>query len=285
VNISLGLVEARHGLLNWTELVDSQFPAAIVLLESMAEKSSPYSILVASSLGTVVATLVGNPFDVVKTRQMLGAHQYLRSALGLLIHTEGKRVLLSGMRPALISGVAGNACYFLLYESLKDRATAGVGQLGYGVTAFFSRAAAVALLTPVEVLRTRAYAGTSTAEVLVYRGLQAQVWRDVIWSSVFWQVYETSLPSDPSSAATIASAVIGGITASVLTHPLDFLKTKLQLDYSLGENPLQGLQHLWTSERTRMFTQGLTAHCLKSAVNMSVFIVLYTHLRSIFSNA
>ena len=251
----------------------------------MVDKSSPYSILLASSLGTVVATLAGNPFDVVKTRQMLGANQNLRSALGLLIHTEGKRVLLSGMRPALLSGVAGNACYFLLYESLKEKATALVGQVGYGLTAFCSRAASVALLTPVEVRRTRAYAGTSSAEVLVYRGLQAQVWRDVIWSTICWQIYETSLPAEPSSAATVMSAIMGGIAASVLTHPLDFLKTKLQLDYSLGENPLLGLKQLWNSERSHTFTQGLAAHCLKSAANMSAFILLYTHLRSFLSNA
>lgn len=250
----------------------------------MADGASTSSILVASSLSTMVSTLVGNPFDVVKTRQMLGAHRYLRTALDMLISTEGKRVLFSGMTPALVSNIAGNACYFLLYENVKDKITAVVGNLGYGITAFGSRAVAAALQTPAEVLRTRAYAGTVSAEILVNRGLQTQVWRDVIWSAVYWQVYETCRSPDCSPVTTALAAAMSGIVATVVTHPLDFLKTKLQLDDSLGENPFVGLRQLWLSEKTRAFTQGLAAHCLKSAANMSAFMLLYTHLRSI-SNA
>ena len=253
----------------------------------MSESQPPSSaVLLPSSIGTVFATFAGNHFDIIKTRQMLGDTQPLTQLLKGLVQTEGKSVLLSGMKPALLAGVAGNACYFLMYETLKARATEAIGPLGFGLTAFASRATAVALMIPVEVMRTRAYAGSSAAlqQVSMFRGLQTQVWRDVIWSAVCWQVYETATPYLHSlglsdSVSAVVSGVSAGLAASVITHPLDLLKTRLQVDGVMEESTVLGLKELWRTEGGRMFTLGLNAHCMKTAANMSVFIYIYTTLR------
>lgn len=250
----------------------------------MADSAAP--VLVPSSLGTLLATLAGNHFDVVKTRQMLGGPQHsITAVLRMIARSEGKKVLLSGIKPALVAGVAGNALYFLLYETLKHRATDALGSIGFGLAAFASRAAAVTVMIPVEVARTRAYASADTLQqVSVFRGLQTQVWRDVLWSTFCWQLYETTFPRLESagvshSLSSVLCGIAAGVGASVLTHPLDLLKTRLQVGESLEENTFLGLRGLWAQERSRIFTLGLSAHCLKSVVNMSVFMYVYTTLR------
>ena len=250
----------------------------------MKGSASPFTILAASSLGTLCSSIVGNPLDVVKTRQMMGDSESMTDTFKLIIKAEGTRVLLSGVAPTLVVGAAGNACYFLLYESLKWKAVALVGKCGFGATAFFSRLASVTLLIPVEVIRTRAYAGSAGSKANLCRGLLSQVCRDILWSVICWQLYEFIVPSDPSILLIVLGAVIGAIVASALTHPLDFLKTKQQVDCSLSENPIIGLKQLWGSQGMKVVTKGLAVHCLEAAVAIVVFILLYTQAIALLSS-
>lgn len=252
----------------------------------MSDPHRKSPVLLPSSIATACATVVGNHFDIVKTRQMMGRDFDVWTGLREVAATEGKWALLSGLKQAVLAGVAGNACYFLLYEASKQKCADVIGPLGFGISAFFSRAAAVALMIPVEVLRTRAYAGSaaSVQNVSLAKGLKTQVWRDVFWSTICWQVYESTRPalislSFSPSFSSVLSGVIGGLLATVLTHPLDLLKTKMQLGEIEGERTVTGLKRLWETQGSEVLRRGLMAHCMRTTANMSVFIYVYTTLR------
>jgi len=246
----------------------------------MAAAHSSAAILASSSIATLCSALLCNPLDVLKTRQMTSADASLYETLPLVLKSEGIRAFLKGAVPALLVGAASNAVYFLLYESFKNQTARLIGRWGFGVTAFWSRVVAVAVTIPVEVVRTRAYAGSSSEGSVGCRGVATQVLRDTMWAFVCWQIYETLLPEDPSIFSLVLSAIVGAVAGSALTHPLDFLKTKQQLDDKIPENPVVGLREMWKSVGMRVVTQGLVIHCVEAAVGMLVFILIYTFLLS-----
>lgn len=248
---------------------------------SMAANSSPSAILASSSIATLCAALICNPLDVIKTRQMMSANASLSETLPLLLKSEGTKALLKGAVPALAVGATANAIYFLLYESFKNKVAGLIGHFGYGVTAFWSRVVAVVVTIPVEVARTRAYAGSNSEGDIGYRGLQSQIWRDTLWSFITWQIYETLLPADALVTSMLLCAIVGAVIGSALTHPLDFLKTKQQLDCNLPENPISGLKEMWKTIGINVITQGLVIHCVEAALAISVFILVYTFLLSL----
>lgn len=227
-----------------------------------------------------------NPFEVIKTQLMVRNHHLsLTHTIRSLFQQHGPFVLFRGVHLGVLSASATNSFYFVLYENLKDWAVTHIGRFGYGITALFSRAAAVTLMLPVEILRTRAYVQAEKGSLWGFHGLQAQVWRDLIWSTLFWQLFEEgsrwtqSLGFSETFSYMVPSS-IAAVTASLLTHPLDVLKTRLQLHFDYAEFPLKGLWDLYKSSGGRMLFKGVTVRCTRSLLSLPLFIYVYMKCRA-----
>lgn len=102
----------------------------------------------------------------------------------------------------------------------------------------------------------------------------------LIFCSFFTEELIKVLPSWVSHLFIQAVAgTFGGFTTTIITNPLDVVRARLQVQ-SLDSMYLT-LKLLWTEERLRMFTKGLTARLVQSAFSSFSIIVGYETIKRI----
>jgi solute carrier family 25 protein 39/40 len=150
--------------------------------------------------------------SVQQPRRGLHAATAAPSAVGTLLavaRREGVRTLWSGLTPSLLMAVPSTALYFTAYDELKGwLELAGQGgpveYLAPALSGIAARTAAVTVVSPLELLRTKAMhqksrltmAQALAAEVRaggwpsLWRGWAPTLFRDVPFSGVYWFGYE-----------------------------------------------------------------------------------------------
>lgn len=221
--------------------------------------------VVSASSGAVATAFVVAPFDVVKTRsQASGSKAFGSENVALrVLRQEGVGALWSGLRPSLLMTVPANVIYFSAYEHIRT-AIASDGRRGSEDVAPVLAAAGAKLLAstataPLELMRTRMQAdralahegivGGATALVrreglsALFKGLGPTLIRDVPFSCLYWLGYERlklhlvqSQPPPPhqqqqhvSLSNSFIAGGLAGAAATLLTMPLDVVKTRMQV--------------------------------------------------------
>ena len=221
--------------------------------------------VVSASSGAVATAFVVAPFDVVKTRsQASGSKAFGSENVALrVLRQEGVGALWSGLRPSLLMTVPANVIYFSAYEHIRT-AIAADGRRGSEDVAPVLAAAGAKLLAstataPLELMRTRMQAdralahegivGGATALVrreglsALFKGLGPTLIRDVPFSCLYWLGYERlklhlvqSQPPPPhqqqqhvSLSNSFIAGGLAGAAATLLTMPLDVVKTRMQV--------------------------------------------------------
>lgn len=118
-----------------------------------------------------------------------------------------------------------------------------------------------------------------------YRGYVASLCTYVPNSALWWAFYDlyqdhlhTLLPTWVSHLFIQCTAgTLGGFTTTLITNPLDIIRARLQIQ-RLGS--MQKTFHiLWTEERLRMFTKGLSARLVQSACFSFAIILGYETIK------
>lgn len=220
--------------------------------------------IVSASSGAVATAFVVAPFDVVKTRSQASGSQSVMGSENValrVLRQEGVGALWSGLRPSLLMTVPANVIYFSAYEHLRN--AIADGRRGSEDVAPVLAAAGAKLLAstataPLELMRTRMQAdrafaqegmvGGATALVrreglsALFRGLGPTLIRDVPFSCVYLVGHERLKrllvePHGPQHGSFCASFVAGGLAgaaATLLTMPLDVVKTRMQVGMQVG---------------------------------------------------
>ena len=287
-----------------------------------------------ASVGALITSLVTNPLDVIKTRMQAPAQLALgaptsvsatqsASAVATLMRVarlEGMGVLWSGLGPALLMAVPSSVTYFAVYDELKTRlqrrgagtALADFAPLLAGIA---GRSVTVAIVSPLELLRTRAMhrrsnissglLGAWRAEVKLgglsslWRGLGPTLWRDVPFSGIYWMGYEgikNALGGNDGRrdlARTLSVAFVAGVTsgavAATVTTPFDVLKTRRQvargtaLTASTATGTVSLLLQLWRNEGAAGLFSGLPARVAKVAPSCAIMISTYEAGKVVFT--
>lgn len=195
-----------------------------------------------------------------------------KGLLGTLrqIAAEGGLVgLYAGLPTTLVIGIPSNVIYFSSYEAFRDRLTLHFSQLA-GVAPVIaggaSRAVAVTVCAPLEVVRTRIQAGRLTGTgglggalelrtILqregfagMFRGLLPTLWRDVPFSAFYWFGVEAirarllrrgwweGYPMQNPLVALVAGSSAGAV-AAFCTTPFDVVKTRTQVMTASSREP------------------------------------------------
>ena len=217
--------------------------------------------IVSASSGAVATAFVVAPFDIVKTRSQASGSQSVMGSENIalrVLRQEGVGALWSGLRPSLLMTVPANVIYFSAYEHLRNAIANADGRRGSEDVAPVLAAAGAKLLAstataPLELMRTRMQAdrafaqegmvGGATALVrreglsALFRGLGPTLIRDVPFSCVYLVGHERLKrllvePHGPQHGSFCASFVAGGLAgaaATLLTMPLDVVKTRMQV--------------------------------------------------------
>jgi len=117
-----------------------------------------------------------------------------------------------------------------------------------------------------------------------YRGYIASLCNYVPSSAGWWtfyQLYQEVVNNAtnyilPVTAVQCSSAVMAGWTTSLLTNPLDLVRTRVQVQRrSIPET----IRHLWATERFNVFSKGLTARLTSSSIYSLAVILGYESVK------
>ncbi|KAI8866389.1 mitochondrial carrier [Ramicandelaber brevisporus] len=207
-------------------------------------------------------------------------------AMRSIARTEGITSLWRGLSPTLAMSVPSTVIYFVGYDYIRDIIGSAIGeqpvrqQTASGSGSSFAiapllagaaaRTAAVTVVSPLELIRTRMQAAAAhdlravvagIAKMVkndgfgsLWRGLAPSLWRDVPFSAIYWTGYETirsslssrmraqnaaasgghvtELSGRQEYSVAFISGASSGIIAAIATNPFDVAKTRRQIDLS-----------------------------------------------------
>lgn len=257
-----------------------------------------------------VARAVTHPMDTIKARaQVRGAVE--RGAVGVVGRRGWWRGLYGGFGAVVVGAPFASGAYFVGYESgkraLGDSAFASAG------AGMWAQALAGVVYTPVDVVKERlqtqgtlaasARAGTyrnwahafgSIAREEGVRGLFRGYWAQNLvwwpWSAAYFMIYDgargaaaaATASGEPSPTASSACATLAASTATVMTHPLDLAKTRLQtlrFDSANSASMRSVLANVVEREGARGLFAGVTARVAAVAPGSAISFYVYETLK------
>jgi solute carrier family 25, member 39/40 len=180
-----------------------------------------------------------------------------------VVKNEGVRTLWSGLKPSLVMAIPTTTLYFTLYDELRDffkddvYKNTSLEPFAPLLAGIIGRSVTVTIVSPLELIRTRAMAmksahSSSNPSIFLalrdqlnkggvaslWRGYSATLWRDVIFSGIYWSGYEFikdrlhGNASDASFSSSFMNAFLAGFFsgsfAAFVTTPFDVVKTRRQ---------------------------------------------------------
>lgn len=213
--------------------------------------------MIAGATSGAACTVLLQPLETLKTRrQVTPSPQPSYAALARRIIAErGPQGLWAGLTPALLRTVPGVGLYFAGIGLLRPRRDAWrpADHPWHNVAAGAAARGGVALLLlPLTVVKARmesgryGYPGVVSALRQIYAsegarglfaGMGATLARDAPFSGLYLAAYEGLKPHVvkagdgvlPLPAAHLLSGLVAGGAASLVTHPADVVKTRMQV--------------------------------------------------------
>lgn len=280
------------------------------------------------SLTGIATAILLQPLDVLRTRQQQPQTNFrtIRAAIANVVKTGGIRDVWRGTTPAVLRWGSGGGVYFASLTYLISKypywaklvgATGAVeappSSTFNGAASGCCRALAVFTACPFTVLKTRmessvSYIGRPTMSQLVltmakreglrgfYSGLLMSLARDVPFATLYFVVYQTLrdglLIPDKNNQYSVGGnfgcAGTAAVMASIITHPADVTRTRLQLSIPTKGTPRtatvqlvkelcynEGASSLWRGLCPRLLRRGLS-----SAITWTAFEELSKRLLS-----
>jgi len=271
-----------------------------------------------SAVGSIaggMAAFIVQPMDVIKTRlQQLNKNpKYtgVGATFKTIIREEGIPALWKGSMPTIYRVLPGAGMHFLFLNKITNLFQSEQGKnltpLQNFLAASMSRSLTTTILCPITVVKTRfevASTGaynipkyTSTWNALVtiakneglagmYSGLIATLIRDVPYAGMSYLFYEqgklyiqknTSLPLPTMVVNATAAGLAGGL-ATVLTHPSDVIKTRMQMPGRTYPGVFAAVIAIYKKEGVHGFFKGIVPRTTRRILVMSFTWVLYEEI-------
>ncbi|CAM9371335.1 unnamed protein product [Hapterophycus canaliculatus] len=274
----------------------------------------------ASGLAAACVKTALQPFDTMKTVQQYSTTRMTLLQAGRnLLARGGVPELYQGLGVTLIGSMPAVGVYFGLYQFVKKQLDAKQGMSPYlsiTVSAGVGNFIASFFRVPYEVVKQRLQVGqyptTSVALTSIYRedgllgffgksGLKMQWARDIPYAMVTLLVYETlqkaaarrkcSPGSEENSnsserkaqASPLENMVIGAIAGgmgSLVTNPMDMIKTRMMTSPELYAGPMDAAWKALSKEGPHAFLKGATPRLLHKIPANAFFFVAYEFFRT-----
>ncbi|EEB08494.1 solute carrier family 25 member 40 [Schizosaccharomyces japonicus yFS275] len=258
------------------------------------------------------------PFDVVKTRVQTQTSTLQFKNIGQftsrIVRQEGFGSLFRGLSAALCLVVPSATIQLTSYEWLKAKVLPKDKAWAPSAAGALARACATLLVAPFELARTRLQSshhanqtrmqafrnvsrgivtGVSENGILsAWRGVGLTLVMNIPFSSIYWYSYEklrkTYDQKFHSNGNFMESFICGGLAgtfASIVTHPVDVVKTHRQIQGDLGySQPLQRVSVIirtLNKQGLRVYFRGAIPRCIKITPYCAIMIGTYEAMKGL----
>ncbi|KAE9553259.1 hypothetical protein FO519_003517 [Halicephalobus sp. NKZ332] len=235
-----------------------------------------------------------------------------------ITRNEGIRSLWSGLSPTIVSAIPATVLYYTLYDNLLVNSVNRFGEKFYIplLVGVFSRTAAVTIVSPLEMIRTKMQSeqisyyqiGKALKSMIksdgyssLFRGLAPTIMRDIPFSAIYWTSFEALKKrflehfgqKKTTFGISFTCGAISGTIAAVVTQPFDLVKTQRQI--TLGEvgngiqtfrvnetSTMNVIRKLVETRGYRAIFAGLTPRVVKVAPACATMIATYDYLKNFF---
>lgn len=283
--MNIGLIEAGPGPITRTAKINPSMKAFL-----------------AGSLSGTCSTILFQPLDLLKTQMQRDTRVRTPSMLGLTINIlqkENMTGLWRGLVPSLARTVPGVGIYFSTMHVIKAKICHGIGKpsaIVSGGIGFFARCIAASIMIPFTIIKVRKEAGSLGQQgvieglVNIYkregiRGLTTGVIptliRDAPFSGIYLMFYE-NLKTCSSAwfnsesgdwPRNMACGLSAGCLASLVTHPADVIKTRVQL--KPGETVRATAENIYGKFGMAGFVKGFGPRMLRRSLMASLAWTVY----------
>ncbi|CAG9464188.1 unnamed protein product [Pedinophyceae sp. YPF-701] len=288
-------------------------------------KKSSLAASISGALAGVAAGAFLQPLDVVRTYMQYQSAQGVQlssaAATRAVVAEGGLRALWRGTQPTVIRLGLGAGLYFAILQSLHrtlDRRGAGEGEkVSSGMAVAIGGAARLlsgTVLVPVTLVKTRmesvGYTYTGTLDALrkivresgargLFKGAVPTLAANVPFSAIYYLLYQRAKDGmrgvpwlaargeagRDSMALNALSSVVASIGATVITQPVDVLRTRVQLDL-VGQagrgSLLEGLQRMVAAGMPALMS-GVGPRFLKRTAQTVIIWTVYEELTPVFT--
>lgn len=231
-----------------------------------------YAGLIAGSAGTII----GHPFDVLKTHSQADQHKNLIQTYRSIIKSYGYKGFYKGLGSPLMSRSIIKGVLFHSYEK-SNQSKLLVNSNKYikmSISGFIAGIPTALILTPVEVIKIMGIRGHSLMQSPknlknLMAGTKETMARECLFNVVYFPSYNLLKENNVPLAGGFA-----GSLSWILTYPLDVIKTMKQLPkHSL--TPAQ----LWYKCGYRGFYNGLSSAMLRAFPTHYTTLKVYEYLK------
>ncbi|CAO3639551.1 unnamed protein product [Cunninghamella blakesleeana] len=179
------------------------------------------------------------------------------------------------------------------------------------VSGMFARGGVGYIMMPVTVLKVRYESNLYNYKTLseaftsiikhdgirgLFAGYGATFIRDAPFAGIYLFFYENCKKKAnvwttannynvASYAINLSSGVIAGLTASVITHPFDMLKTRMQLKPTVYKHVLQAAKKVLKEEGAKGFFDGISVRILRKPLSSAISWTIYEEVIRWYSHS
>lgn len=246
------------------------------------------------------------PFDTLKTRLQSGKSLRMKEEIIAIVLKERITHFYRGCVPILLSAVPAHAAYFGVYEAAKR--TVGESFSGIAISASFATVAHDVITTPFDVVKQRMQMDEkrcfpssfhcarsvvkSNGFSALFRSLRTTLGMNIPYVSVYWLVYEGFIShldgeqrrdyKNEFSWEFLLAGSVAGASASVVSFPLDTVKTHQQL--FIGTNFCDTIRKIVLKRGVRGLFAGVTAKAAHTSFSSAIVMVTYENLKRYLEN-
>ncbi|OQR84759.1 Mitochondrial Carrier (MC) Family [Achlya hypogyna] len=265
----------------------------------MAEKDKWRHFTRGAAAGGLSAILF-QPFDVIRTHQQGSfgrcPNLSVRESVRRLASENGVAGLWRGTTPTLLRVCGGAGLYFSMLHQLDAQNLTVLGSFCAGA---FARSFAGFVMSPLTIVKARMewaapshQSGAILAEMRamaaehgvrgLYKGIIPTLLRDVPFSGLYVTLYSRLKSSvdcadEHRVAVNFACGVAAGVASTVIVHPADVVKTRMQLD-DARLTVRATLRRIYIEEGPKGFLRGVVPRVFKRTFSTALTWSMYEYM-------
>lgn len=273
------------------------------------EKISFTRGLVASTIGSLVTTVVLNPMTVLKINLQQPNSVVKTSITGIIKHVYknyGIKGFWAGSQMGVLQSLPNTIIYMSLYEQFKYAMVNNNSSLWIKfapcVSGGLARIISVSIIAPLELIRTKQAVNNKNAVDIyqnimkidgikgLYTGWGSTISRDVPFSAIYWLFFEmfksyyysifdmneNNKISWKFNAINFISGALASSIAAITTHPFDVLKTQRQL--STKEHRNITIFDLYKSKKVFL---GISVRLATVIPASAIMVTIYEYVKTV----